>query len=485
MASNDFLPFGGGAGANVIDQATYAALTARLAGFQSGVAQSAQLNKVWRQSSIMAAVLAQFIVDQTGSDAIDEGTIATLLANLKQAIPNTVNAVGVDTENKLNGVNSPNLLFNGSGEFGAAGWFLSGPFIQLNDAAGGYGSYFASTSSLSSFTNSCASPHVQIGAGVSICAGIDVANGATSGAVSISLVAMDSAGNAIADIGNPVPIPNEACFTRYYLSGTTPNGTTFVQIYIDFEGVTAPVNSVCWRRLKIEQGNLPSLYSQEASTAKIPGRLLGVRKFTQSGTYTPTPGTTSIIVEAVGGGGGGGGCAAPASGQGAVGGAGTSATYSKSRFTSGFYGGVSVTIGAGGKGGAAGANAGLNGGSTSFGTLLAAAGGAGGARGPAVVPPIFSGANANQPPLSPGGNILQMPGNVSIGSMLLSPNIGTCAAGGNSPLGMGGGAHGLAGAGVSGTGYGSGGSGAISYSGGIAYPGGNGAPGVVIISEYA
>ena len=48
-----------------------------------GVAQSAQLNKVWRQSSIMAAVLAQFISDRTGQDVLDDGTTATILANLK------------------------------------------------------------------------------------------------------------------------------------------------------------------------------------------------------------------------------------------------------------------------------------------------------------------------------------------------------------------------------------------------------------------
>ncbi|MGS1033102.1 hypothetical protein [Burkholderia glumae] len=81
-ATNDFLAFGGGASPNVIDQPTYAALPARQTGFQSGVAQSAQLNKVWRQSSIMAAVLAQFIVARTGQSATDDGTTATLLSNL-------------------------------------------------------------------------------------------------------------------------------------------------------------------------------------------------------------------------------------------------------------------------------------------------------------------------------------------------------------------------------------------------------------------
>ncbi|MBU9649342.1 hypothetical protein KTF21_11685 [Burkholderia multivorans] len=85
MANNNFKPFAAAAGANVMAQADYEALAALLTGFQSGTAQSAQLNKVWRQSSIMAAVLGQFIVDLTGQDAIDDGTTATLLANLKTA----------------------------------------------------------------------------------------------------------------------------------------------------------------------------------------------------------------------------------------------------------------------------------------------------------------------------------------------------------------------------------------------------------------
>ncbi|WP_230951842.1 hypothetical protein [Burkholderia cepacia] len=91
MATNDFLVFGGGSSPNVIDQATYAALTARLSGFQSGTALSAQLNKVWRQSSIMAAVLAQFTANFSGQNSVDDGTIATLLANLQAAI----NAAGI------------------------------------------------------------------------------------------------------------------------------------------------------------------------------------------------------------------------------------------------------------------------------------------------------------------------------------------------------------------------------------------------------
>lgn len=97
---NDFLPFAAGSGANVLTQAQYAALTSLIAnGFSAGVAPSAQLNKVWRQGSLMAAVLAQFIVANTGQTAIDDGTTATLLANLATAISVTArqNPVLADT----------------------------------------------------------------------------------------------------------------------------------------------------------------------------------------------------------------------------------------------------------------------------------------------------------------------------------------------------------------------------------------------------
>ncbi|CAJ0701525.1 hypothetical protein LMG19089_02861 [Ralstonia edaphis] len=83
---NDFLPFATGVGANVLSQSAYAALSAISTGYQSGVAQSNALNKTWRQSSIMAAVLAQFIVNNSGQSALDDGTTATLLTNLQNAI---------------------------------------------------------------------------------------------------------------------------------------------------------------------------------------------------------------------------------------------------------------------------------------------------------------------------------------------------------------------------------------------------------------
>ncbi|PRY03798.1 hypothetical protein [Paraburkholderia sp. BL25I1N1] len=104
MATNDFLPFANGGAANVLPQSAYAALTSLLSGgFQSGVAQSIQVNKVLRQSSIMAAVLGQFIVNITGQNATDDGTTATLLANLTAAI-NANSAAIAGTARNLNAI---------------------------------------------------------------------------------------------------------------------------------------------------------------------------------------------------------------------------------------------------------------------------------------------------------------------------------------------------------------------------------------------
>lgn len=86
MATNNFKAFGIGSGANVTSQADYEGLAALLTGFQSGKASSAQINKALRQSSTMAYVLAQFISDSASVDVLDNGSPATVLANLKAAM---------------------------------------------------------------------------------------------------------------------------------------------------------------------------------------------------------------------------------------------------------------------------------------------------------------------------------------------------------------------------------------------------------------
>jgi len=86
MAINDFKALAIGGGANVITQAEFEALVTLIAnGFTSGVVPSNVWNKVARQSSVVASAVAQYIAD-SGLDALDDGSAATLLANLKTAI---------------------------------------------------------------------------------------------------------------------------------------------------------------------------------------------------------------------------------------------------------------------------------------------------------------------------------------------------------------------------------------------------------------
>lgn len=86
MAKNEFLPFGTAANANVLPNADYLALPARSSGFSSGVAKSEQLNTVWRQASVIASVVAQFIADNSGQDVLDNGNVTALKNSLEQAL---------------------------------------------------------------------------------------------------------------------------------------------------------------------------------------------------------------------------------------------------------------------------------------------------------------------------------------------------------------------------------------------------------------
>ena len=86
MATNDFLAYADGGGANVITQATYAAASYITNGLGSGILASNVYNKMIRQASIAAYLNGQIIVDYLGVNAADNSDLVTLLANFKAAI---------------------------------------------------------------------------------------------------------------------------------------------------------------------------------------------------------------------------------------------------------------------------------------------------------------------------------------------------------------------------------------------------------------
>lgn len=90
MPTNDYKPLANGGGANVVSQAAYIALLAGAlsTGYTAGTAASNQVNKTLRQSSVIAAALAQMAVDVTGADALDDGVVNTFRDQFRQAIQN-------------------------------------------------------------------------------------------------------------------------------------------------------------------------------------------------------------------------------------------------------------------------------------------------------------------------------------------------------------------------------------------------------------
>lgn len=219
------------------------------------------------------------------------------------------------------------------------------------------------------------------------------------------------------------------------------------------------------------------------------GQLIGRQVFTANGTYTPTFGTSSVVVEVQGGGGGSGGCAATAAGQAAIGVGGAGGGYGSKRITSGFSG-VTVTVGAGGAAGAAGNNAGGTGGTSSFGALLSCTGGAGGSGGDAASIPSVRPTSAFPAGGAPTGHDFGAVGGAPEHCSSVS-NVGIAGSGGDSFMGKG-----APGAGVFSNNtaaispvspsYGGGARGPANVNGTFAAAAGAvGAPGVVIVWEYA
>jgi hypothetical protein len=214
------------------------------------------------------------------------------------------------------------------------------------------------------------------------------------------------------------------------------------------------------------------------------GRVNGLQVFSTAGTsvYTPTPGTVFVDVEAVGGGGGGGGAVVSGAGNCCAGLPGNGGAYGKSRFFSGFSG-VTVTVGAGGAGGTG--AAGGNGGTSSFGALLSCPGGPGGGPGAAQAGSA-SGGNGIFSGAASGANIIATLGGIGGHSFgQATGQIGVAGFGGPSVFGPGGmpAAANLSG----GPAYapGAGGSGTFGQQNSAALTGSNGAPGIVIVWEYA
>lgn len=92
MATTDILPFctATPGAANCLTPSAYAALTSILAdGFVAGTALSIQINTVLRQSSFMAAGVANWLVSQ-GISVPDDGNLTNLVTEINNGIINAI-----------------------------------------------------------------------------------------------------------------------------------------------------------------------------------------------------------------------------------------------------------------------------------------------------------------------------------------------------------------------------------------------------------
>ncbi len=234
---------------------------------------------------------------------------------------------------------------------------------------------------------------------------------------------------------------------------------------------------------------MQQLYNADGSVlaAKLAGYSLTGRVEILTGTtsYTPTSGTFAILVELIAGGGSGGGGGSTAVSA-AAGGGGGGGGYSASLIVAPGVGPITVAVGAGGLAPTAGNNVGNAGNDTSFnsGAVLAKAGLGGGAGGTGGTTPLFVLGGAGGASGSGVGDVVcdGAPGGASY---VPSGTVGQSGRGANGPFG--GGATERIGqsAGATGGNYGSGGSGGLTLNGGAATAGGAGAPGLMIIWEFA
>ena len=232
-------------------------------------------------------------------------------------------------------------------------------------------------------------------------------------------------------------------------------------------------------------GATGALYDTNGVLSLQTGLLNGVRVFTSgsSATYTPTSGTTHIVVELIGQGGGGGGCTGTSSdvAVGGGGGSGGSAVWFHAlTAATGTY-----TVGtSGGTGGTTSGGTGTAGTATTFaydGTTVTANGGSGGVGETAGTSAAFVAGGAAAA-VSTNGTI-NGSGQPGAYAWRASGTVGASGAGAS--IAYGGGGVGLTSAGVgnAGVGYGSGGGGCMTTNS-TAEAGGAGAGGLIVVWEY-
>ena len=230
--------------------------------------------------------------------------------------------------------------------------------------------------------------------------------------------------------------------------------------------------------------NQMETWMNNAITAATPGRLITIRIFTSSQTYTPTNSSVNVCVFlVVGGGGAGGGGNVPPTGmiQGGPGGAGGGATMGSGSVAT--FNGQYMTVGAAGVGQVAGS--GTAGGTSSIGSILSATGGQpGGLNGPQTAGQGIISGGGGPGGLGTGG-FFNWQGGFGQWATYSTNGVVNGGQGGFSYFGSGGRWSDMSIGGWSAGVYGAGGGGCALASNTGPTSGGNGGQGVILVWEYS
>ncbi|MEN2469782.1 hypothetical protein [Burkholderia sp. GS2Y] len=156
----------------------------------------------------------------------------------------------INTSAKVYGVNSPNLLFNGSGEFGTAGW--NGNALNAISGSNGEGAILVNQSSISGgfaiYSNSVACTASQ----PFTFSGLIATPGVSAGSLFLQIVFLNASGSLLSSIASPLANASGA-WTPYSVSGNSPVGAAlmFAQISCG-SGSAISASGLFFRRMKLD-----------------------------------------------------------------------------------------------------------------------------------------------------------------------------------------------------------------------------------------
>jgi hypothetical protein len=194
---NEFLPFATAPGANVLTPAVYAALPEVATGFVDGKAVTENLNTVWRQSSFIAAAVAQ-IVANGGLNALDDGNVAQFTSNFISALTAQL-PLQVDVTS-----------FNGrTGAVTLTSADVTAALAYVPVAPGSYTAVTALTMNAGKLLGRTtagigAAEEISVGSGLSLSAGV---LSSTAGGGSVTSVSVVSANGFAGTVVNPSSTP--------------------------------------------------------------------------------------------------------------------------------------------------------------------------------------------------------------------------------------------------------------------------------------